>query len=277
MSKMPMQRTELGEYYENHTMTELSIIFHFNKVVEKEQCFLNWHENIELLYFKEGEATVYRNGERLPARPGDIMIFPANCMHGVVSRHVVYDCLIIDRGLGLSAGVDTSALTFPSLVRDRNLAAILLKIAEEKQGSSDDYSVCAVRGAVFALLAYLGRHYAVKSEEFDSRSVEGIKKALKYARDRISEPITVEALAKVAGFSKFHFSREFKRVSSYTVVTYLNLLRVEKAKGMLSSGEYTVGETAQACGFHNLSYFSKVFREQTGVAPSEYVCSRRKK
>lgn len=276
MSKAIAKKTELGEYYETHAMSELAIIFHSNKVVEKEQCFLNWHENIELLYFKEGEAAVYRNGERMRARAGDIMIFPANCMHGVASCHVVYDCLIIDRGLSLSAGVDTSALSFPALVRDRNLAALLLKVGEEKEREDDGYRVCAVRGAVFALLAYLGRHYATRREESDSRSVEGIKKALAYIRDRIGEPITVDALAKVAGFSKFHFSREFKRVSSYTVVTYLNLLRIEKAKGMLSSGEHTVSETAEECGFHNLSYFSKTFREQTGITPSEYLSHRKK-
>lgn len=276
MSKAAVRKTELGEYYETHAMSELAIIFHSNKVVEKEQCFLNWHENIELLYFKEGEATVYRNGECMHVRAGDIMIFPANCMHGVASRHVVYDCLIIDRGLSLSAGIDTSALAFPPLVRDRKLAALLLKVGEEKAGADDGYRVCAVRGAVFTLLSYLGRHYATKSEESDSRSVEGIKKVLAYIRDRISEPITVDLLAKVAGFSKFHFSREFKRVTSYTVVTYLNLLRIEKAKSMLSSGKSTVSETADACGFHNLSYFSKTFREQTGVTPSEYLTRRKK-
>ena len=277
MPKMSAPRTELGEYYETHVMSELAIIFHLDKVVEKEECFLNWHENIEILYFKEGEATVYRNGERLHVRAGDIMILPANCMHGVASKRVLYDCLIIDRGICLSAGVDTSALTFPSLVRDRNLAALLSAVAEAKQSTADEYRVCAVRGAVLSLLAYLCRHYAVKNQERDSRTVEGIKKALRYVRDRIGEPITVDTLAKVAGFSKFHFAREFKRVTSYTVITYLNLIRIEQAKGMLSSGEYTVGETALGCGFNNLSYFSKIFREQTGLTPSEYLCARHKK
>lgn len=277
MPKPTTQRMELGEYYETHVMSELAIIFHSNKVVQKEECFLNWHENIELLYFKEGEATVHRNGEKLHARAGDIMIFPSNCMHGVASQRVVYDCLIIDRGLCLSAGVDTSSLAFPSLVRDRNLAALVLKVAEATASEDDGYRVCAVRGAVLSLLAYLCRHYASYVSDGESRSVEGVKKALRYIRDHVAEPITVDMLAKVAGFSKFHFAREFKRVSSYTVVTYLNLVRIEKAKNMLSSGAHNVGETALACGFNNLSYFSKIFREQMGVTPSEYLSSRGKK
>ena len=273
MPKTALHRTELGEYYETHVMSELAIIFHQNKVVEKEECFLNWHENIELLYFKEGEGRVCRNGERISVRAGDIVVLPANCMHGVSAKRVVYDCLIIDRGLSLSAGVDTSNLSFPALVRDRNLGALILKVAEA-MNTLAEYRVLAVRGSVLTLLSYLCCHYASPVSDGDSRTVDGVKKAIRYIRDRVGESISIDALARVAGFSKFHFAREFKRVTSYTVVTYLNLVRIEKAKQMLASGDHNVSETALACGFNNLSYFSKTFREQVGVTPTEYLSAR---
>ena len=66
----------------------------------------------------------------------------------------------------------------------------------------------------------------------------------------------MDCLASVAGFSKYHFVREFKRVTSYTVVTYINLARIERSKELLAQGEMTVGEIAFACGYKNLSYFS---------------------
>ena len=265
-----MQKNELGEYYETHVMSKLAIILHENKVVAKEECFLNWHENIELLYFKEGEGSVSRGSERISVRAGDIVILPANAMHGVSAKRVVYDCLIIDRGLSLSAGIDTSNLSFPALVRDRNLGALILKVAEAMR-TVEAYRVCAVRGSVLTLLSYLCTHYASAYAESDSRTVEGVKKALRYIRDHVGDSITMDALARVAGFSKFHFSREFKRVTSHTVVTYLNLVRIEKAKHMLSTGNYNVSEVALLCGFNNLSYFSKIFREQIGVTPSKYL------
>ncbi|MBO7171184.1 MAG: helix-turn-helix transcriptional regulator, partial [Clostridia bacterium] len=108
-------------------------------------------------------------------------------------------------------------------------------------------------------------------KEEKSRADLGIDKALRYVKEHLSEDITVDRLATVAGFSKYHFVREFKRVTSYTVVTYINLARIEHSKELLAQGEMTVGEIAFACGFNNLSYFSKTFRAHTGMTPSEYV------
>ena len=82
--------------------------------------------------------------------------------------------------------------------------------------------------------------------------------------------MSVDSLAAVAGFSKYHFLREFKRYTSFTVVAYLNIIRIERAKQMLNRGA-SVSETALACGFGNFSYFSKVFRAHTGVSPMRYV------
>lgn len=271
------QRTEFREIYETHTMSSLAVIYHEKHLENREVCFQNWHENVELLYFKSGEADVYRNGERIHARPGDILIFPTNCLHGITAKRVSYDCLILDRGACLSVGVDTSTLTFPAVVRDRRLALYFKETADAFALREEEYRVCAVRGAIYTLLAYLCRNYGEVSPESDSRAVEGIRRTLRYVRDHLDEPLSIDHLSSVAGFSKFHFSREFKRVTSYTVVTYVNLLRIERAKALLSEGTLSVGEIASVTGFRNLSYFSKTFKEQTGISPSEYLAERRKK
>lgn len=276
MKKAAAER-ESNEIYETHVMSELSVIFHVDRVVGRTVPTFNWHENIEILYFLEGEADVYHNAELTHATPGDILIFPANCLHAVLAKEALYDCLIVDRGLCLSAGVDTSTLSFPFAVRDRKLTSLYQRVAEEVTSPEKKYRIPAVRGAVLSFMAYLCRNYASESATEESRSVEGIRKAIRYIRDHMAEPITVDRLATTVGFSKFHFAREFKRVTSYTVVTYLNLVRVERAKQLLSGGECSVGEAAVKCGFNNLSYFSKIFRAQTGITPSEYVSLGRKK
>ena len=275
--KNNFSKNEVMEIYETHIMSELSVIFHTDRVEKRDKHFFNWHENIEILYFKEGEADVYCNTDVIHAKAGDILIFSANCMHGVTAEKTLYDCLILDRGFCLSAGIDTSSLSFPTLVRDELLASLYRKVAQAVENGDARYRVCAVHGAVLSFLAYLCRHYGMENTDHESRAVEGIKKALRYIREHVADPLGMDELAAVAGFSKFHFAREFKRVTSYTVVTYLNLVRVEKAKSLLTGGLHTVGEVALACGFNNLSYFSKIFRAQTGVTPSEYLTNRRAK
>lgn len=266
---------ESFEIYETHIMSELAVIFHTDRVEKRDTRFLNWHENIEMLFFKEGEASVYHNGETVKAQPGDILIFSSNCMHGVTAEKTLYDCLILDRGFCLSAGVDTSALVFPTLVKDEKLVSLYRKVAEAVEQGDGRYRVCAVRGAVLSLLAYLCRHYAIEDSDREPRALEGIKKALRYIREHLAEPLSMDDLAAVAGFSKFHFAREFKRVTSYTVVTYLNIVRIEKAKSMLAVGGVSVKEAALASGYNNLSYFSKIFFEHTGMTPSKFVAAKR--
>ena len=175
MKNLPL-KTENYELYETHIMSELSVIFHTDRVEKRDKHFLNWHENIEILYFKEGEADVYHNTEVVHAKVGDILIFPANCMHGVTADKTLYDCLILDRGFCLSAGIDTSTLTFPARVRDDTLARLYKNVADAVETGDGRYRVCAVHGAVLSFLAYLCRHYAVENTDKETKTVEGIKK-----------------------------------------------------------------------------------------------------
>ncbi|MCQ2386042.1 MAG: AraC family transcriptional regulator [Clostridia bacterium] len=259
------------ETYETHIMSELSVIFHVDEVRNKTIPTFNWHENIEILRFLEGRGTVYCNGEKIEAEPGKLVVFSANCMHAVTAEDkVAFDCLILDRETCLSAGVDTSTLQFPPLVEDEKLFAGYGVIKEEI-GRTGEYRVAAVRGAVLTFLAGLCRTYAVKINQQKSKSEEGIRRAIRYMREHFDEALTVDDLAAEAGFSKFHFAREFRRVTSYTVVSYLNLIRMEKAKQYMQKSGVTVGAVALACGFNHFSYFAKLFRKQTGMSPSEYL------
>ena len=73
------------------------------------------------------------------------------------------------------------------------------------------------------------------------------------------------------GLSKYHFIRKFKEATGQTVVSYINAVRIEHAERMLREGEHSVAQVAEACGFPNHSYFSKVFARLRGVLPSEIL------
>ena len=272
--RLTEQRNGVPGKYETHYMSDLAVIFHVDRVKKEDKLSFNRHENIEILYFLEGEANIYCDAVSFVAKKGDIVVFPSGCLHAVSAEDTLYDCLIIDRGLCLAAGVDTGALHFVPHITDETLSSLYLAVEEEVGKGEPVYRTLAVRGAVMSLLAYLCRRYAEKREE-KSRTDIGVDKAIRYVRDHLSEDVSVDMLAAVAGFSKYHFVREFKRVTSYTVVTYLNIARIEKSKELLMQGEMGIGEVATACGYNNLSYFSKMFRSYTGMTPSEYIADRR--
>ena len=83
---------------------------------------------------------------------------------------------------------------------------------------------------------------------------------------RLGQP---EDIANAVGLSMYHFSREFKKASGYSVMQYVNMIRCEHAQQLLISGKYKIKEVALLCGFDNYSYFSNIYKSYMGVLPSE--------
>jgi len=81
---------------------------------------------------------------------------------------------------------------------------------------------------------------------------------------------SVEELAEMAELSPSRFRVLFKEFTGQSVVRYQNLLRINKAKDLLLSGEYTVTEAAAEVGILDVYYFSRLFKKLTGFTPSYY-------
>ena len=94
--------------------------------------------------------------------------------------------------------------------------------------------------------------------------------AMRYIRENFSEHITIKDICSAIGYSKSTLLPAFKKEFSITVNTYLNNLRLGRAKKMLEGENFTINEVALACGFSDQSYFSKVFSAKYGQTPTEY-------
>ena len=62
----------------------------------------------------------------------------------------------------------------------------------------------------------------------------------------------------------------FRKHTGTNFTEYLTQIRVDHAKKLLAAGEMSVKEVAYAAGFNSQSYFSKIFKKYTGIAPSEF-------
>lgn len=97
---------------------------------------------------------------------------------------------------------------------------------------------------------------------------------LRRARDvidaRFAEPLELDDLAAAAGFSRYHFAREFRAAFGETPGGYLSRRRVERAKDLLANANLTVTEVCMLVGFSSLGSFSRRFTELVGCAPSVY-------
>ena len=80
----------------------------------------------------------------------------------------------------------------------------------------------------------------------------------------------LEALAREAGYSRFHFARAFRDTYGETPRAYLTRRRIERAKDLLRSANLTVTEICDLVGFSSLGSFSSRFSELVGMSPSDY-------
>ena len=97
-----------------------------------------------------------------------------------------------------------------------------------------------------------------------------IEDVMKYIRDHISEPLDRETLAAVAGFSVPHFHRVFTAQVGESAISYVRRIRLERAARKLRMGAMDITEVALAAGYDTHAAFSKAFRQQFGLSPSEF-------
>ena len=102
-----------------------------------------------------------------------------------------------------------------------------------------------------------------------------IKLMMDYVRDHFAEQVSVEDIAASAGVSTRECTRCFRRCIGVSPIEHLNQYRVRMAAKGLRETAGTVIEISESCGFSSPSYFSKVFRDLTGMTPKEYQKSHR--
>lgn len=91
-----------------------------------------------------------------------------------------------------------------------------------------------------------------------------------YIEEHFAENLTLDDLARQAGFSTYYFSKLFKSTFATNFIDYLTDIRIDKARDMLRDGRYSVKEVCFAIGYSEPNYFARVFKRVAGVSPSQY-------
>jgi AraC family transcriptional regulator len=100
--------------------------------------------------------------------------------------------------------------------------------------------------------------------------IECMEEVMRYIREHISDPLDRETLAEVAGFSVPHFHRVFTAHVGESAISYIRRIRLERAGRKLRMGAVNITEVALAAGYDSHAAFSKAFKGQFGLSPSEF-------
>ena len=97
-----------------------------------------------------------------------------------------------------------------------------------------------------------------------------ITEALEFIKTHFKKNINMAMVANQVSVNYTWFSEKFKEHLGINFNEYLKRLRIEEAKKLLEKGCYKVYEVAERSGFSDVKYFMKIFREETGMSPSEW-------
>jgi AraC-like DNA-binding protein/ligand-binding sensor protein len=102
------------------------------------------------------------------------------------------------------------------------------------------------------------------------RHASALRKAERFIWENYTRKICLKEIAGASGLSAPYFSSIFKEEMGENLSTYLNRLRVERAATMIIESDMSLNKIAEACGFEDQSWFSKIFKSYTGKSPGKY-------
>lgn len=97
-----------------------------------------------------------------------------------------------------------------------------------------------------------------------------VKQAIAYVNENLSEQISLKEVADAVHLNASYFSAMFKEQTSITFSEYLTRKRLQLAKKLLLTTDFTVDEVGRRAGYQTSKYFIKLFKESEGVTPSKY-------
>ena len=223
----------------------------------------------------EGSGIIMNDTEQIHAKLGEIVIINANHIHSFTaeSQSFAYRCLIIDRSFCVSNGFDSSFLEFDNHFVDENILNLMAELSREwSLPTNSPYRTLKIRAIVLQIMKLLCLEHSTPRdfEHIDSKISFSIKKAIDFITTNHEKDISLDDVADHVGLNKYYFAHEFRNITGFTFVAYLNKLRCEMAKRLLITNKTSISEVAKQCGFNSKSYFAKTFKKYMGLLPNEY-------
>ena len=124
-------------------------------------------------------------------------------------------------------------------------------------------------------MAFFGKD---KKKSFGCEEVRLTKEFLadiqKYIDDNFfNQKLSLEMISKSLSYSPKYISSVFKKKFNVGITEYLNTIRIQNACTLMKQGFTSISDVSNQCGFADAQYFSKVFKQRTGLSPKAYIKS----
>lgn len=260
-------------------------VIRFSRRAETIAVHPHWHDRMELHRIIKGSMTLYCDDEQIPLAEGDVSVISPRLMHSAISGKsgVTYDVIMFDLNALLN---DTAATALLRLLVDdkavfnkkcsENAVTAAVDEIVNLYGCRDSFAPLEALGQVYRLLGLLHKYCGTRQKAVRLGD-ERFNRVITYINDNFCEDISAATLSRMFGYDEAYFCRKFKRNTGLTVMKYIQIMRLEKARRMLRDTADSVRQISLACGFSDTAYFSNCFKRLYGVTPTDYKNSHIKK
>lgn len=252
--------------------------------------FPHFHIFYEMMILLSPKAYHFVEGKRYDLIANDIVLLPPSILHqseylpGPPSDRIIINFM-------LPRQLPTFFKAYPEILSIFDSSAPILRFHHEEQallfqklneiaGLSQTIYNTSIRDLMIhtKFTEFLFLLYSLKDKSHYVPNIEtGIKEKIytitNYIHTHYSEDISLAALADTFYISPYYLSHQFKDVTGYTVVQYIQLTRVKNAQYLLLNSDMKITQIAESTGFSSFSQFNRVFRKFSQMSPSDYKIS----
>lgn len=261
-----------------------SFLLHDN--TDNEAYPIHWHEALELIMPLENHYIVTVGDTDFDIPVHDVLVVPAGELHkmpAIPGRRLIFQC---DSSVlsGVSAiesvirSISTPLLINKELNKElHSLAKKTLLDIHSLSNKKNELADVKVYISLVTLLTSI-REFQLEENKLnldldDSKLDEYSEKfnsVMQYIDANYMYDISLDHLAGVAGYSKYHFSRIFKQYNSMSYLQYINARRTKAAEHLLLDPNLSITDVAMQAGFKSLTTFNRIFKEIKHCTPSDF-------
>lgn len=253
---------------------------------------LHYHPHYELVWIKKGIGKRIVGDHIDQFKEGDMVLLAPNLPHVWENDKIYYegdpDLKVDVFVVHFMDNIIDNLLKFPELAGIKNtlqeshrglriIGEVNLKLGKviEELFLSSSIQRVILFLEIFQLLQDTKETILLSSADFanffNEEKSDRLRKIYEFIGKNFNRNIQIEEISNVACMSPTAFCRYFKQKTGQSFVSYLNNFRLGYAKNLLNSNEYKISVIAEMCGFQDISYFNRMFKQKNNMTPTEYI------
>ena len=258
---------------------------HHIKPLGVDYGYLHRHPEFEICYFPTDAGTFLIQDREYPIRCGDVFIVNANDIHQpILKKRANNGAIVVYFSSRVFGDADESAdwlspFIFAGRMREnrvgasRQMRTLIAQLHRTWQRRPPHWQLAA-RGILTHILSLIACDFLTRYNTADSpinmRQAHRFSSVIEYINENLHTRIAASRLYALAGLSHSQFSAKFASTFGIGLLAYVQFQRVSRARRLLKSTSLSVMNIAMRTGFSSSSFFSTVFRKQTGMTPTQY-------